>query len=199
MGEAYALVMKSIFIFISLFVGLDAYSASRELVILSGHKDAKKLASLDAGLTEKFKFAKGYPKKVRSDSIKGLNPGFWLWIGGFCKPDETLTVVVEVDNKVTSPVALVEQKFLKSALQKVAEGAYIKTVESDENSCPLVQLEKMGGKTDLVAAANEFAGRAQFYESSYLLSYVYKYQRQDEAILRLIDKNEFLAEDIGGY
>jgi hypothetical protein len=40
--------------------------------------------------------AEGYPKLVESKSVPGLNPGFWVWVVGFCAGEEASAVLSQL-------------------------------------------------------------------------------------------------------
>ncbi|MCE9668392.1 hypothetical protein LY474_11265 [Myxococcus stipitatus] len=51
----------------------------------------------------KLELPQGYPKLVRSDTLAGLKPGFWVWLVGVCDPEGAATALEHL--KVLAPDA----------------------------------------------------------------------------------------------
>jgi hypothetical protein len=94
------------------------------VVILTGdEKEAVAKDKLAAFLKEPntlVTFSPGYPKIIKSDDMAGLNPGFFIAIGGVCK-----------DAKAARAAS--------ALLGLASPGTYLRKVKADEDTCPKVK------------------------------------------------------------
>lgn len=201
----------------SLFL-LFFYAAahSSEVIVLAQGKSKKKTRLDLITLNKNIYFHAGYPKLVRSATIPGLQPGFWVWIGGYCKVDEVVPFVPNKSSTMSAQVTLAEQKYLIKKLKSITKGSYSRTVpktSAKETHCPIVNVEhevqlvptdsptnagmmwhkKPFSLPELSRYALDI-GIKRIEASNYLAAYGYKYLQKDENLLLIIYKNNLTTQ-----
>lgn len=190
------------------FVGIGAFAQTSEVIILSQAKSKKKAYLNIVTINKYVHFFQGYPKLVKSRTVPGLKPGLWVWLGGYCKRDETVPFVQDKTTNTPISIVLDEQKYFVQKLKKVVTTAYTKTVSVDEASCPIYNVEKdvryMPSYTPSTAGLmwhkkpfslpelSRYAldiNKSIPAASNYLAAYGYKYLQKDENLLQIIFEN----------
>lgn len=142
-----------------------------EVLIMAGDADeaeaqkkfdsiAKRLSQISTPIT----IPAGYPKLVKSADYKGLKPGFFIMIAGFCP-------------KSASKQAL-------TVLRTIEPGAYVRTVDVDAGvtACPSRTLKDYLQRGYLQAAGGSAKGLAAVYRKN-------TYGVSKEAEVLLLDAN----------
>lgn len=100
------------------------------LVITGGTDEASARANLDkwnttyADSKTRLAFAPGFPTLVKSDTLPGLKPGFFIIVGGFCAPANAKTALIY--------------------LRSLEAGAYSKPLsEAQPLNCPFISLARV--------------------------------------------------------
>ena len=114
-----------------LLASSSAHSASHMLWILSENKVEKMASSYEFNESTKNSrviLTAGFPKVLKTDSFKGLNPGLYIVLLGAC-----------VDSKeATSAASLAVAKDLKSLASRSYKPSYFKSAEYPAaHSCPV--------------------------------------------------------------
>lgn len=156
-------IMSALLIFC---FSLSSFAGSDVLVLYgsSNKSETKKwLTDFSKKSSPQYSFAKNYPKLIQSSDVKGLKPGFWIAIAGFCS-----------DASSQSAAAL-EMSTL--ALKKVAPGTYTKKVEhlARQNECPLMEkgisLSSKNVEKDILAHAQKYLSDGNLDQTDYLVLY----------------------------
>lgn len=108
-------------VFGSLLVAAPAFAGDVQALVITGTTSeaaaeplleaAKKRAE---AVKDVFTLAPGFPKVVESATVKGLKPGFWIVLAGFCKT-------------------------VDPGLKAIDPGAYAKPVQVDAEACPALK------------------------------------------------------------
>lgn len=133
-----------------LLMAMQATAADLQLLILTGAtteaagtplmEAAKKRVEAASAV---LKLAPGFPRLIQSDRIKGLKPGFWIVVAGFCRSDQPLV-----------------------SLKALDAGAYAKPVQvEDPESCP-TNVEGWSATTHEAKDAERRLLRGTLFQSS---------------------------------
>lgn len=79
----------------------------------------------------KWELPEGFPKLVRSDSMAGLKPGFWVWLVGVCDPEGAASALTHL--KVFAPDAYardVEVEAMDRACPSISDAPLVSRKET---------------------------------------------------------------------
>jgi hypothetical protein len=176
--------MRNITILFFIFLTCSQVLAGYQIIILTG---APTRVAVEKSLAELMKrsdsisYAKSYPKILESSQVKGLNPGFWLAVAGYCSDDSASAGLF-----LSANIA---------RIKKMISGSYAKSIKgiADDKTCPLLEknmsLESKELLSRLLDKAVSYKNDGDLKSAKYLTDYCLA---RDPKNKRALDLDEVL-------